>query len=308
MGVRAALACAAAVLVTAAAASGGSVIATPISSDPYTNASSQHRTQVEPDTFGYGDTVVATFQTGRFFDGGGSSNIGWATTTNGGQDLDDRLAAGHDRLPGQARGRGSATRRWRTTPCHDVWMISTLAFGIGSALRLAHRILVSRSTDGGLTWQQPVATFVGGFLDKNWIVCDNMAASPFYGNCYTEWDDTGDGNRQHDRSTDGGLTWGAPVAPAGATGLGGQPVVQPNGTVIVPVRRRVERQIRAFRSIDGGASWTQPCRSPRHATTPWPAACGPSAAVGRDRCRRQGLRRLAGLPVPHRLRARTTSS
>src|SRR2546428_12501754 len=28
-----------------------------ISSDPYTNATSQHRTQVEPDTFSFGNTV-----------------------------------------------------------------------------------------------------------------------------------------------------------------------------------------------------------------------------------------------------------
>jgi len=24
--------------------------------------------------------------------------------------------------------------------------------------------------------------------DKNWTVCDNTSSSPFYGNCYTEWD------------------------------------------------------------------------------------------------------------------------
>src|SRR5712691_5751071 len=52
-----------------------------ISSDPYTNPSSQHETQVEPDSFAYGATIVADFQSGRFFDGG-SSNIGWATSTD----------------------------------------------------------------------------------------------------------------------------------------------------------------------------------------------------------------------------------
>ena len=86
-------------LVTAAAAAGGSVVATPISSDPYTNPSSQHRTQVEPDSFGYGNTVVATFQTGRFNVGGGSSNIGWATTTNAGRTWTTGHAARHDDLP-----------------------------------------------------------------------------------------------------------------------------------------------------------------------------------------------------------------
>src|SRR5947207_13789670 len=54
-----------------------------ISSDPYTNSTSQHHTQVEPDIYSFGSTIVAAFQTGRFFDGGGS-NIGWATSTNSG--------------------------------------------------------------------------------------------------------------------------------------------------------------------------------------------------------------------------------
>jgi hypothetical protein len=57
-------------------------------------------------------------------------------------------------------------------------------------------------------------------------------------------------------STNGGATWGAAVAPAGAhTGLGGQPVVRPNGTVVVPYLS-LNDQIRAFTSTNGGASWT----------------------------------------------------
>ena len=51
-----------------------------ISSDPYTNTTSQHATEVEPDTFAAGSTWVSAFQVGRFRDGGGS-NIGFATST-----------------------------------------------------------------------------------------------------------------------------------------------------------------------------------------------------------------------------------
>ena len=54
-----------------------------LSADPYTNPSSQHQTQVEPDTFAYGSTIVAAFQSGRFA-GTGASNIGWATSQDGG--------------------------------------------------------------------------------------------------------------------------------------------------------------------------------------------------------------------------------
>src|SRR6185437_1831331 len=58
-------------------------------------------------------------------------------------------------------------------------------------------------------------------------------------------------------STDGGLTWG-PALDTGnqATGFAGQPVVQPNGTVIVVAPNSGQTQLSAWRSLDGGASWT----------------------------------------------------
>src|SRR5206468_11706023 len=120
-------------------------------------------------------------------------------------------------------------------------------------------IVTSRSTDGGLTWGTPVAIpNTAGMIspDKNWIVCDNTATSPFYGNCYTEWDDNGAGNRMEmSRSTDGGLTWS--VAATNNTGIiGGQPVVRPDGTVIVPTANANETAIGAFNSTNGGVSWS----------------------------------------------------
>ena len=38
---------------------------TKLSSDPYTNSTSQHATEVEPDTFAFGSTIVTAFQVGR---------------------------------------------------------------------------------------------------------------------------------------------------------------------------------------------------------------------------------------------------
>jgi hypothetical protein len=226
----------------------GSVVATPISSDPYTNPSSQHRTQLEPDSFGYGNTVVATFQTGRFFDGG-SSNIGWATTTNAGRTWTTGM------LPATTIFATPAGPWARISdpavaydPLHNVWMISTLAI---NAQVSGAAVLTSRSTDGGLTWQNPVTTSqsTGTFYDKNWITCDTWPQSPHYGNCYQEWDDQ---RLTMSTSTDGGVTWGTPKFP-GSSGLGGQPVVQPNGNVIVPYEGGAG--IRSFRSIDGGVTW-----------------------------------------------------
>src|SRR5205823_3189027 len=54
-----------------------------LSSDPYSTSTGQHQTEVEPDSYSYGSTIVATFQVGRYRDGG-SSNIGWATSTDAG--------------------------------------------------------------------------------------------------------------------------------------------------------------------------------------------------------------------------------
>ena len=128
-------------------------------------------------------------------------------------------------------------------PQDDVWLALGLGIDAGGD---GHILLVNRSTDGGMTWSKPViaGTAPGTFWDKTWITCDTWPQSPHYGNCYIEFDDNSLGNdMEMVTSTDGGATWG-PVRSAGCdSGLGGQPVVQPNGNVIVPVleqRRRRE--------------------------------------------------------------------
>src|SRR5262249_33882357 len=82
--------------------------------------------------------------------------------------------------------------------------------------------------------------------------------SPFYGNCYTEFDNFGQGDLEYmSTSSNGGLSWHAPVSPSGnVKGLGGQPVVQPDGTVIVPFES-LKGNIAAFVATDGGATWSK---------------------------------------------------
>jgi hypothetical protein len=224
------------------------VAVTQVSHDIYTDAQAQHNTEVEPDTYAFGSTIVSAFQVGRV-SGGGSSNIGWATSTDGGTTWT------HGYLPGITTNGGGTFGQVSDASVgydarHNVWLISTIGISGNSVV-----VLTSRSTDGGLTWGNPVTTATGS-NDKNWIVCDNTAASPHYGNCYTEYDITSSGDSIRMRtSTDGGATWGSALAPAGShTGLGGQPVVLPNGDVIVPYLS-LSGTIRSFRSTNGGASW-----------------------------------------------------
>ena len=40
------------------------VALTRVSTDPYTNTASQHQTEVEPDTFSFGSTIVSAFRSG----------------------------------------------------------------------------------------------------------------------------------------------------------------------------------------------------------------------------------------------------
>src|SRR2546429_10031465 len=60
-----------------------------ISSDPFTqatcaaSATTNHHTEVEPDTYSNGSTIVSTFQVGRIFDGG-ACDTGFATSTTNG--------------------------------------------------------------------------------------------------------------------------------------------------------------------------------------------------------------------------------
>lgn len=224
-----------------------------ISADPYTIAPGQHATEVEPDSFSFGSTIVMAAQVGRIFDGG-ATNIGFSTSTDAGATWTDGFLPGITQVAG-GRFVWASDPAVAYDPKHDVWMISTLGLD-DSTGRLA--VLTSRSTDGGFTWRNPVTTAAGVGLDKNWIVCDTTATSPFFGNCYTQFDDNFAGNRlKMTTSTDGGLTWGPALNTANnGTGLGGQPLVQPNGTVIVPTSNATVTSILAFRSLDGGASWS----------------------------------------------------
>lgn len=227
-----------------------------ISVDNLTNSDSDHKTEVEPDIFAWGNTIVSTFHVARRPGsiGWGSGDVGFATSTDGGVNWT------HGDLPGLTVNYEGGTYGAAADPSvaydakHGEWLISTLPLvGLSSESRYIGDVAASRSTDG-IHWGNPINIDKTHLDDKNWTVCDNTTSSPYYGNCYTEWDQAyGTGDVLLSVSSDGGQTWGAGSPSADhAGGLGGEPVVQPNGTVIVPFQGG---GVDVFSSTNGGATW-----------------------------------------------------
>ncbi len=234
---------------------------TKLSTDTFTNTSSQHATEVEPGAFAFGSTIVTAFQVGRIFQGGGA-DIGFATSKDAGATWTSGF------LPDITifEGNGSFTAVSDPVVAYNakygLWLIASLALGRTQAPQ--DIIAVSSSVDG-VNWKSPVQVSHTADADKDWIVCDNDSSSPNYGNCYVEWDDSSASANDliwMSVSSDGGNTWQKALNTGDAAhGLGGVPVVQPNGTVIVPIMQVCTAQtctpnILSFSSVSGGASWS----------------------------------------------------
>jgi hypothetical protein len=237
-----------------------------LSRDPFTDEEGQHETQVEPSSFAVGRTIVTAFQAGRMVDGG-ASGIGFAISKDAGA----HWRSGYlPSLTTQSRPAGDAPSAsdpgvaWDAQ--HGTWLVGTVA---ESEFRV--RILVSRFD--GVTWAPPVvaAGDPAEDDDKEWIACDNGSLSPFRGHCYLSYLDVRSSTIRTRISTNGGVTWSAPVVsvPANELGFenGAQPVVQPDGTLVIVYDLAAggahfadpaANQIQAVRSTDGGKTFGAP--------------------------------------------------
>lgn len=234
-----------------------------ISHDPYTNSTSQHRTQVEPDTVSFGPIVVSAFQSGRFFAGGGSSNISWAASFDAGRTWQTGNLPGITIFDGGTYGRVSDSVVSYDL-AHQTWLIFSLAIQTTVDVNGSTAVIVSRSHDG-LHWSKPVVISASGPTqnwDKDDSACDQNPLSPFFGRCYAQWDDVNGGTLHLSFSTDGGLTWSPSTSPANQSfaAEGGPLVVQPNGHLLLPIfgtdLSTGAINIYSAMSTDGGQSWT----------------------------------------------------
>ena len=238
------------------------VVTRQLSRDTFANPESQHATEVEPDSYAFGSTIVSTFQVGRIRDGA-AANIGFATSRDAGRTWRSGLLPS---LTQYSRPVGEWERASDPVigfdAVHGVWLASSLAVSPGRESAL----VFNRSTDG-ITWSAPVVATRSIArdleLDKQWFACDNWVTSPFRGRCYLAYSDFRTNRISVQTSADGGLTWSAPVAAPDSAGRnalqtgspGVQPVARPNGDALVLFWDG--DQMSSIRSTDGGASFSR---------------------------------------------------
>ena len=222
-----------------------------LSRDMGTNFEAQHETQVEPDSFSNGSTIVTVFQSGRFANGG-AERIGFSTSRDAGRTWrSGRLPGSFERVSDPVVGYDVVHRWW-----------------IATSLAGEESIAVNRSRDG-LSWRAPLEVEGDGQeYDKEWVACDNWPTSPFRGRCYLSYMNFENHTIETRRSTDGGGSWSPPVsvgaqrAPAAVNGV--QIAVRPNGHVLLVFSvwgAPGDNEIGAARSVDGGTSFSAPVRA-----------------------------------------------
>lgn len=245
-----------------------------LSHDPYAQVSpALHETGYEPAAASFGSTMVSVFQLGRFTgaQGNGATNLGWTTSTDNGHHWHTGVFSGTTKYAGGSYD-AISNASVAYDPAHHTWLAvfllidHTTVDGFVGPSQVD--IGVSRSQDGGLTWSKPVMASVAPSgnvsYDKPWMSCDTSVRSPFYGHCYILWNASPAIDLS--TSTDGGRTWGAVKHSAQPfSGVSGELVVQPDGTVVVltpddgvigPNPR--QQEMVAFTSTDGGQSWGAP--------------------------------------------------
>ncbi|MEA2564143.1 MAG: hypothetical protein QOH06_5647 [Acidobacteriota bacterium] len=213
--------------------------------------------------------LLAGYQEGRFTTGGARA-LTYAWSRNGGRTWTEAL------VPGLTRASGGIFEK-----ASDPWV----AFGPGGRAYYCsllfnetnpdNGVYVSVSQNGGRSWGPPVAVHTGdirNYDDKQAIVVDNYADSPYRGRIYVGWDTVvtnAAGTEimlQIERmawSGDGGASYSLAVdLERGGMNVGIVPMVAPGGVVHAVWAHldddRSPFELLASRSEDGGVTWSAP--------------------------------------------------
>jgi hypothetical protein len=142
--------------------------------------------------------------------------------------------------------------------CYDTW----LDFGSDGTAYLAYECLDQRvavKQPGSSAWVNLKLANAGGLPDRDMVVTDRSATSPFEGSAYIGYDDSleGDGNVAHVMYSRDGLVWlqSDPINDANLT-IGVNAAVAADGTVYAVWEDIDNRRIWVDKSTDGGATWS----------------------------------------------------
>ena len=210
------------------------------------------------------DLLLATFQEGRFTNGGALS-CGYSRSTNGGLTWTRSLIPGITRLAG-----GNFDRATDPVAGFDGRGNAYLCtLGLNGENADFGVVLLSRSTDGGSTFESPREVFRPGtadiFPDKNWFAVNPANSGPFAQRLavtFTRFE----GSLSPITVTttdDQGQTWSVPAfaTPPASACQGSQPLWLPDGTLVIvywnfgDLRRDDDDAIECVRSLDGGKTF-----------------------------------------------------
>ena len=220
------------------------------------------RSQVNP------DFIVATFQEGRFTNGG-AVDCGYSVTRDGGLTWTRAL------IPGLTQAVGGPYYR-ASDPVAGIDLNGNIYLNTDAATDPKFDtsvIVVSRSTDGGATFGAPVVAYdpAGSavFPDKNWMAINTFPGTGTTGRIVVTFTEFASNFSPIARvfSDDGGQTWSAPafVHASNTSAQGSQPVFLPDGRLAIIYwnfgsSSSPGERLEVVVSTDGGVSFGAPRR------------------------------------------------
>jgi len=220
------------------------------------------------------NNLVGVWQQDRWSNGGARGLVSGASL-DGGRTWVQGMAAFSRCTGGSAANGGDYARAsdpWVSfAPDGNAYQVSLSFNGAVLAAGSSSAILVSRSTDGGMTWANPVTVIRDGaafFNDKDSITADPTDARFVYA-VWDRLDSATHGPSYFSRTIDSGVSWepGRAIYDPGplAQTINNQIVVLPNGTLVnfftqfntVPNAPAMVT-LSIVRSVDKGLTWSTP--------------------------------------------------